>query len=295
MSLLTELQSSKTHQINIVIELDGVNYSKYQPDSGLTVDSENIGLIKSFSISPSKIDIRRANQTVASASFTMLDKDGLISSRIGASDSALIGTNCNVYIGVMTGSFDFTDYELVAQNTVKSINKSGADYKFNTKEPTSLLKAPIYTDFTQLTNSINDTDTTIDVDDTSIFPSSGKAQIDSEVIDYTSKNSTSLLGVTRADLSSEADGHSAGADIFPITTLTQNPMDLIPFLITDSTTLNLSSSLVDTAAFAALKASTFSGETYDFDVTQIDDVLEFIEDEILAPTGTRLVSKDRST
>lgn len=68
---------------------------------------------------------------------------------------------------------------------------------------------------TQLNGSLNNSDTTITVDDTTAFATeSGIIVIDSEVIIYTSKNATQFLGCTRAFDGSSAATHSDNAVVY---------------------------------------------------------------------------------
>ena len=67
---------------------------------------------------------------------------------------------------------------------------------------------------TTLSNNISSTDTTINVASTSGFPSVGKIQIDSEIINYTGKTSTSLTGCTRGADSTTAASHSSGVTVY---------------------------------------------------------------------------------
>ena len=57
---------------------------------------------------------------------------------------------------------------------------------------------------TLLNGAINNSVTSITVDTTAGFPSSGKLIIGSEIIDYTGKTSTTFTGLTRGDSGSSA-------------------------------------------------------------------------------------------
>jgi len=66
---------------------------------------------------------------------------------------------------------------------------------------------------TTLNGGINNSVTTITVTSTSAFPSSGRIDIDTELITYTSKNATQFLGCTRGANGSTAASHSTGATV----------------------------------------------------------------------------------
>ena len=86
MSFDTEVQNNQ-FQVNVVIKIGDDYYSQYQPDSGLVVDSENVGLLSRTRISGNAVDIRDVRTTVASLSFNLLDENGLVTSRIMSDDS----------------------------------------------------------------------------------------------------------------------------------------------------------------------------------------------------------------
>lgn len=66
---------------------------------------------------------------------------------------------------------------------------------------------------TALRTSILSSDTTIPVEDTSAFPSTGQIRIDEEVINYTGKTSNTFTGATRGYASTLATSHVTGAEV----------------------------------------------------------------------------------
>ena len=67
---------------------------------------------------------------------------------------------------------------------------------------------------TYLNGAISDSDTTITVDTTAGFDSSGCLQIDNEKISYTGKTDSSFTGVSRGQLNTTAASHDNGAEVF---------------------------------------------------------------------------------
>ncbi len=65
-------------------------------------------------------------------------------------------------------------------------------------------------------DGINTTDTTITVDSTSVFPSSGTIQIDDEKITYTNTTSTTFTGCTRGTSGTTAASHSDNAVVYSL-------------------------------------------------------------------------------
>jgi len=66
MTFETELANSQ-FQLNIVITIDGINYARFQPDSGLVVPDENL-LVGAVSLPASGVDLRNVRTTLASNS-----------------------------------------------------------------------------------------------------------------------------------------------------------------------------------------------------------------------------------
>lgn len=66
---------------------------------------------------------------------------------------------------------------------------------------------------TNLTSDVLEPDTTINVDNTDGFPSSGKLKINSEEMTYTGKTSTTFTGVVRGTHSSEVGTHLSGNEV----------------------------------------------------------------------------------
>ena len=80
--------------------------------------------------------------------------------------------------------------------------------------------------------------TTITVQSTATFPNAGRIIIDSELITYTGKNATQFnAGVTRGVGGTTASAHTAGNAVYPVTTVTDNP------LAVGSTTINVTSNI----------------------------------------------------
>jgi hypothetical protein len=80
--------------------------------------------------------------------------------------------------------------------------------------------------------------TTITVLSTANFPNAGRIIIDSELITYTGKNATQFMPATRGVGGTAAVSHpTANAAVFPVTTVTDNPLAI------GSTTINVTSNV----------------------------------------------------
>lgn len=79
---------------------------------------------------------------------------------------------------------------------------------------------------------------TINVQSTATFPNAGRISIDSEVISYMGKNATQFnAGVVRGAGGTTASAHAAGNAVYPVTTVTDNPLPI------GNTTINVASNV----------------------------------------------------
>ena len=290
MSFDTEVQNNQ-FQVNVVIKIGDDYYSQYQPDSGLVVDSENVGLLSRTRISGNAVDIRDVRTTVASLSFNLLDENGLVTSRIMSDDSNFLEKTCIIYVGFITGSFDFSNYNEFSTTKIKSINKKDNEYSFSCSEITSLLQGEIYTTLTTLVGSINETETTIELEDASQLPSSGEIIIDSEYISYTGITINTLTGVIRNINGGDSESHISGSEVFLTTTIEDNPIDILIDIMENQ--LGIDSSDIDIATFEYIRDNKLEPQSYRFNnLYNISNAVKFMEDEILQSTFTRFIMKN---
>lgn len=303
MSFSTELASTD-FQINIVISIDSIFYSQFQVDAdstdiigtGSLIDSDKVGVVDKANTTPTSVDFRTVKTSLNTVNFSLIDLDLIISNTIGASSTQLLEEDVVVFVGFITGSFDMSDYIEIARPIVKKISHKENVYKFTCVAVTDLLSKDIFTLFGVLNGAINDSVTTLTLDDASSFPSSGIIRIDNEFIAYTGKSVNNLTGLSRADLSSTADSHDDDSQVFNVVdTGTVNPIDLMLDIMkspdngTLADGLNIDPARIDSTAFTDIRDSFFSGELFQFFLVEIGNGLAFLEDELLLATNTRFV------
>ena len=83
MTYASEVINNTGFKTNIIINIDGNYFGKYQPDSGLVIDSDKL-VLSSATINPTTVDLKRSLTTIANASMKVLDKDGTFSVFIGS-------------------------------------------------------------------------------------------------------------------------------------------------------------------------------------------------------------------
>lgn len=302
---------NKQFQTNIVLKIGDNWYGNDQVDSDLTdimgtgvgVPTNHVGLVQNARINPVEFDIKTVNTTTQTLSFELLDKDGIISTEIGMEDNAFLELPVLCYAGFITGSFDFADYKLIARTTTKKITKRANLYAIDSAELVSLLDAPIFDTVTALNGDITNLSTSLTLIDATDFPNSGQVRIDDEYLVYTGKSGNTLTGLSRGDLSSLADSHSDGTNVFlvyasgdinPITYLLQilvspgggSAYDVL------SDGLGIDQSMVDIAGFEAIRSAFFNTELYRFYSHNVGKASTFIQQEILLATNMRIFAQD---
>lgn len=287
-NFLAELANSN-FKGNLVAKIGNDYFSQFQVDSGLVIDADKIGMLDDATVGGVSLDIRKAETPVAGIAMKIIDIDGIFSSYIGKHPALLQDERVDLYFGFITGSFDFADYALFQTTYVRSCNKSTNGWNITTRDTSDLLQKELLRINGVLNGSISAVATTLDLDDASGFPSSGKIKIDEEIISYSGKSTNTLTGLTRADESSTADTHESGADVYFVTIKEDKAMNIaLDVIIND---LGIDASLVDQTSFTDLRDGVFSGEAnYKNYIYNVENGLTWLQDEILLSTNTRLVT-----
>jgi len=314
MSFLTELQDRKDYQLNFVIDIDGTKYATHEPDSGLVVPAAN-RIVQLVGFPPTTIDLKRARQKINLAQIKLVDRDEIFSQAIGADDNALIGKTATISIGVIGtaagGLFDFSDYLEISKFTIKDIKKRDSLYSIITESALSVGIKPIFDLTANLDAALAVTVTTpiIVNHDAAGFNSAGFIRIDDEYIAYTgatfSAGQTTFTGITRGALESLDAAHSLGTEVSETVEVVGNPIDILLQLLTSAggggafdllkDGLGIASSLIDTAAFTAIRDTNFPGQSLRYHFENIRDGLQFIEQEILLLNNVRLINNASDT
>ena len=292
MTVAFDTQLAKSaFQGNIVLEIDGVYYSQYPVDTGLAVDADKVGLISNVTVNGVTLDIRNVRTSIASVSFSMVDKDERISISLGNSSQAWQNFEVKTYMGFITGTFDFADYTQLATTRIKAAKRLDNGWRFTSAEPIDLAKKRISTTFANLDGAISDIQTSINLDDATSFASTGTAKIGSEFITWSGKTVNTLTGVTRGVLSSTGTAHTTGTDVFVVTTRQDAPLTMLVDIL--QTEMAIPASLIDLTGIALIESTFFVGEgDYLLYLYDIADGLKWLEDNILLPTNTRFITKE---
>lgn len=290
-NFLTELDKNQFAG-NVVLKIGSTYFSQHAIDSGLAVDADKIGLILNVSINGVTLDLRDVKSPISTLDFSLLDKEGRISSFIGTSSNSLQTEQVELYFGFRTGSFDFSDYALLSTTRIKGIRKIQNGYRFSSREATDLLQAPLLNTVLTLDGAINANATTLTVNEAiDDLPSSGRIKIGDEFIQYAAKDNVlrELQSLSRGDLSSTADAHSDNEDIYIVTQKQAHAMDIVLDVILND--LGVDPALVDQTSFTTLRDNDFSGEdNFNLYIYNVEDGLKWLEDNIFIATNTRLIT-----
>lgn len=296
-----EVKNTKNFVGNAVIRFGGQYYCTRLPDSGLTVPKEQQRIISSLVVNPTKIDPKRVSTTIGQYSFTLMDRHGVLSSVIKDTGADVIGQTLELWLGRSGVSMAFSDYYKMPDTRISKVDKVPGGWAFSTKESTDRMNRPLYQTKVHLDGDIlAGTTTILSKDDISDFPASGKFKIDGEIISYTSKNNgtKTFSGCARGEFSTTPDAHDDNADLmFCETVVNQNPIDILLQLLTSGSGtgsydllddgLAIGTQLIDVTAIEALRDNLFPSVQFSLAFYAIDNALQYIEREILAPLNLR--------
>lgn len=287
-------------QGNVVIRFGGQYYAIREPDSGLSIPRAQQRLVRSLVVNPTTIDPKRVTTTIASYSFTLVDKDGIISRVVKDDGRDAIGQDLELWIGRTGVGMSFADYKVMPQTKISRCSRIDGGWSFASKESTDRLNRPIYETTVRLSGDIVALTTTIiSKDAITDFPSSGYFVLDDEVISYASKNdgTKTFSGCARGEFGTIPAAHEDDTDLKIAETVTDNPLNIILKILTSGSGvgsydtlvdgLAIDPSLVDVAGIESLRDEIFDGDEFSFALFDIDRALTFIETELLQPCNLR--------
>ena len=313
MAYVDELQN-KEIQLNLVLSIEGELFSSYQVDSdvgdllgtGIGIPTDRIGLIDKVRSSGNKTDIRNVRTSLASLSFSLIDEDAKVTALITADPEQLLEKEVTFYVGFVTGSFDFADYQLISKTYIKNIRKNRAFYQFNSREAVSLLRQRIFSTASLLSVDISDVATSLTLDDVTGFPTTGRITVNDEFMQYNGISSNTLQNLSRADLNSDAEEHKQGDQVNLVTEVEDNCIDIILQIITsgvgdqsngiydvlDTGGMGIPQSLVDIQSFEDARDTFFPTDDFRDYLYDIDDGLRYLEQEYLSANNIRFITKN---
>ncbi len=311
MDYLDDVVTNKKYIQNIVILINGTYFAKRQPDSGLSIASPYDGMVVTMKVNPATIDIRKVNTTVSGCTFSLLDKDGIVSALVAGNAANLIGQDVTIWVGRSrrNSSFEANDFAGYLQLPITKIRKATHDdntYEFTTSEDTDRIAKPIYSAKSALAVDILSGTTTITMrDPINDFPASGQVRVENEIFSYTTKNDSTkqFSGVIRGELGTTPAAHAANTNCFQTETVTGNALTIFLKLLVSGggggtydvlkSGLGIDQNLIDISGVETLRDTLYSSDSdLDLEFSNIDSALKFIETEILQFFNLRLTYSD---
>jgi len=300
--------SEKKFITNVVIKLRGVYYSIRQPDSGLTIPKPLNRAVSSLNLNPTSIDPLRPTTTINNSSFRILDKNGSLSADFASNPNIFLGELAEVWIGKIAKAgeqpMDFSDYFKLPDTFIQKVSKQDSSYSFSTQEAKDRLSTGAFQKSTKLFGDITSGTTTITLQNADLFPNNGLIKINDEFISYTGKSGNNLTGCVRAANGSVATDHSLADDVFLAFIVQGNPITLLLQILISAggggiydalqDGSGISESLIDIAEFESVRDSFFGSTVFRLALYDIQNLREFIENELLYPLGLRLRSNNTS-
>lgn len=282
--------------LNIAGTFSGTNYPYHFNDTQK--------MIGNLTISPVLVDPRNAKTTIRSYNFSIVDKDLNFTKLFRNNESSFMGETVRIFLGRITGSFDFSDYYELPHTQLTQIGFAKETFNFKTQEAVNLMRFPIFNETAPLRFEMADTFglSVTATGDITGFPATGTLKIDDELMTYTAKNDTTGIFTldARGALGSEAVTHSVGATIYKVVRLAGNPLTIFLQMMLTGTYvgnvydvlpegMGIAPSLIDIAEIEYMRDNSFSGIEFDFYLYGIQEFLKWAEEEIFLPCNIRLV------
>lgn len=296
----SELRDTRNFQGNVVLRFGGLYYCIREPDSGLSIPLAQRRTVSSLVLNTTTIDPRRVNTTIASYSFTLLDKWGVLSAIVKDTAESVIGQEVEVWVGRTGVGMDFADYYKLPTTKISKVSKIENGYSFSSKEYTDRMNRPLYDKTLHLWGEIvAETATLFAKEDISEFPDAGFLRIGREIISYTSKDDglKGFYGCARGEFSTTPAAHAEDDEIQIAETVTGNPIDILLEILTSGSGsgaydlledgLAIDPSVIDITGIEALRDEVYPDVEFSFALYSIDNALQWIEKEILAPLNLR--------
>jgi hypothetical protein len=291
---------------NLVLRFKNLYWSIRQPDSGLTVDHN--GLLDQVVINSTRVDPFQANTTINSYSFTLLDKDMVVTSLFNGVTSFFQNEKVEIWVGRSGVGMDFSDYFKLPETLISSVSRDNSTYKFNSTEVKNRIDRPAFDKVNAVAVDIfsNTTVISASIPFGTETPTSGFAKIGQEFFSYAGIDlvNNRFLNCIRGEKNSIPTEHNAGETIFLVNDVSGNPIDLLLSLLVSSgggsvyDTLTdgagVDQSLINIESFEEIRDQFFLGQTYTLSLYGIPSILKYIEQEILYPNELRIVTDNSS-
>ncbi len=300
MTTYSEALVDKKFRPNIVVYLKGEYFSVHQPDSGLTIDSDKVGMVKSLVLNPTTVDPSRPSTTISTINFSLLDKGGVVTALFLEEENYLQNEEVLVYLGRVGKNMAFADYFLLPRCYISRCSKNDGSWNFATQEKKDRINRAVFSASTKLDAQILADTTEITVQDITKLTESGLVKIENEFISYTARDLVNgrITGCIRGERNTIPAIHNLGKDVYQADEIQANPIEILISLLVSSggggiyDTLidgaGIDESLIDVDQMEDVRDQLVAGIEFDLALSNISSLQSFIETEILYPLGLRL-------
>ncbi len=308
MASYVESLSSNKYIPNIIFLFKGEYYGMRQPNSGLVLDADKVGIVAGLTVNPTSIDPFRASSTINSYSWKLLDKNRMISALFNGETKYFQGEPVDIFIGRIgltpETEMAFSEYYQLPTTYVNKVTKIDNGYTFQSVEAKDRIDTGAFNQQTLLAVDILSVTTVITVQSVDDLPTNGTIKIEDEFISYVGISGLNLQNCVRGERTSVPADHPLGATVFLVAEVQVNPMDLLLQLLISPggggiydvlpDGAGIDQSLIDIDDFETTRDEFFSSYTFDFAIFGVESLKQFIENEILFPLGLRLRSNNNS-
>jgi len=308
MTTYADSLENKKYIPNVVIYFKGVYWGIRQPDSGLTISADRLA-VEQVAINPTKVDPAKASTTINTYNFKLIDKNYAVTLLFDGITKFFQNDPVEIYVGRCGVDMAFADYMQLPTTYVTNVSKDNNAYNFNSSEAKDRLNRPAFNQRNKLEVDILAATTEIDAVETidpSVYPASGMFKLNDEFISYTSIDSVNnrFSGCVRGEENTTPANHSAGSDIYMVDEVEGNPIDILLWclissggggaydVLTDGAAID--ESMINVDAFEAIKDEFYTDQTYRLLIYGVDNILNFLEEEILYPNELRIISDNTS-
>jgi hypothetical protein len=285
---------------NAVVKINGVYFAARQPDSGLVIPYPYANILEDLNLNANSISPKNVTTAIASYTFKLTDKEGIISRLVKDTGADYIGQDVEIWLGRTGEAMAFADYYKLPTTKLSKINKKDAGYMFTTREATDRMNRPIYDKVVRLNGDIvAGTTTIIAKDSIDDFPSAGMFKLEEELISYTSKNNgtKTFSGCARGEFFTIPAAHDDNENIYVAEVVVDNPIDIILSILTSGggggaydvldDGLAIAASLIDITTIEELRDTLFDGVSFALALYNLPSALKYIEQQLLLPCNLR--------
>ena len=274
----------------IVIKIGDRIFSDKTP---LGIVPHYTGVVKNLRLPALTVNLRRASTPTYSISFDLV---GIVDELIGREDYFLFQ---RVEAFIFEDNEDFSQARRLPSVFISGISHDELSFKFSCTSTEQLLTRALRLPKSTLTQSFVEASTLIATEQD--FPPSGFVKIGDEFIEYETRDGQELRSLRRAILGSSRSSAEIGEAVDFVLRVRGNPVTIMLQLLLSQgeggeydsllAGLGLPESNIDIESFELVRDSFFQNWEFEFYLTSLPKLSDFLQQEILQATGCRFVDR----